>query len=761
MHGFEPKAGRFALRALLALAVSSSALAQGTKPSADPPPPIQIQSATATSPEAPLYGRVEIEIALTATFDNPFDPNQIAVDAEVTAPSGSTYTQPGFFYRPFTRNLANGREALAPAGNPSWRVRLALTEVGQHKVVITAKDKTGTAKSNEILVTATQAASHGFIKASERDFHFFEYSDGAPFFTIGATLQAHNGLVDLETWIPKLQSSGGNTARLILGPENMPFAITTKGSGAAKMDLANSWRLDQAMDLMEKSNISPILCLDNFNQLRQRDYDPRWPTNPFNKDNGGPLNTDTEFWKNPIAGKLYNDKLRYMIARYGAYANLLGWELWRDIDLVHGYDPDLVRPWIEKRTQFIKGLDPYGHLVTISYADPLGERSIDHLPGIDFVQSHVYNFPDLVPPTTLQQYRKAGYGKPHIVTEVSADASSDKSKLDTNGLQIHDPMWSSIASGAAGAAMPWWWDTYVFPKRMYNRFGALANFVKGIDWPGQNFRPATPVFRFQAPPKEPIYRDLMIENGPVSFGNTEYNLPRHVRIYPKGVEYGLPVSGILHGQRLHPSKFNPVRFTIDTKRSTQFDLIVGDVSGLGGASIQIKLDGEVVMGLDLADPDGLSNDEVITKYRGTYSLKIPAGHHELIVADVGNDWVKANFRFRDLLPRTSPPLVGFCLAGDTTTIAWVRHADRTWDRIESQKRSVLPCPPSTMTIQGIIAGAWRADLWDTWTGKLIKTIRVTVGSDGMGVINLPEISADIAVKLTKIAAKPAKPAKKQ
>jgi hypothetical protein len=740
---------RAAKPALLAFLLTAAAASYPqTKPNTPPQTnPIQIVSATPNATEAPVFGRIDIAIDLQATFSNPYDPSQVTLDAHITPPTGTAYDLPGFYQE---------------SPQTPWHIRLALTEPGVTKVVISAKDKTGTSQSKEIDLTATAATNHGFVKASERDFHFFELTDGAVFFPIGATLQVHK-IDDLQTWLPALTSSGANTARIMLGPDNSPFALNTKQSGATKIDQHNAVQLDQALDLMDKQGIHSILVLDNFNELRQRDYDPHWTTNPYNRDNGGPLNTDTEFWKSDAADILYLAKLRYVVARYSAYTNILGWELWRDIDLVHGYDPEVIRPWMDRHTQLLKAMDPYAHLVTVSYADPIGERSIDHLPGIDFVQSHVYNSSDLVPPTTLQQYRKAGYGKPHIVTEVAADFAADHGKQDTNGLQVHDPLWASICSGAAGAAMPWWWDSYVFPKRMYNRFTPVANFVKGIDWPSQNFRPTSPVFRYQTPPTEPIYHDLLLDNGPVSFGNTEYNLPRHVRIWPTYVQYGLPVSGVLQGEKLHQSKFNPVTFTMDIKRSTQFDLIVGDVSGLGGASIQIKLDGEVVMGLDLADPNGLQDDTVITKYRGTYSLHIPAGHHELVVADVGNDWVMASYRFRDLFPRKTPPLIGYCLAGDSVAVAWVRNADRTWDRMENQKRSVTTCPVSTMILQNLIVGSWRAELWDTWTGKVLKTIKVTVGSDGMGAVNLPEIQADIAVKLTKTTAavKPKVPAKKQ
>ncbi len=750
--------GAFKTTLLAAILIATLAQAQTTKHTEPEPKPIQITAATPSTTQAPLYGRIQIQVDLQATYQNPFSPVQITLDAQVTPPSGKTYTVPGFYYQPFTRDLDGKGETLKPAGQPTWQIRLALLEKGVNKVVITAKDKTGTATTKEIDLTATDSKSHGFVLTSPRDFHYFEFTDGAPFFPIGATLQSHQGLIDIETWLPALTASGGNAARLFLAPENSPFALVTKASGAYKLDLANAWRLDQALDLMDKDNIHPILCLDTFNELRDRDLDPHWTKNPYNKDNGGPINTDKEFWTDPTIDRVYNAKLRYVVARYGAYENVVGWELWEDTDDIHSFDPDVLRDWIQRHGEILKSLDPYSHLVTTSFSRPLGDRAIDHLPEIDFTQTHIFNVPDLVAELTLQLSKKSGYGKPHLITEVAADRQTDKSNLDKNGLQVHDPAWASVAFGASGVAMPWWWDASVFPKRTYNRFNAIAAFTKGIDWPGQHFRTATPSFAFQAPLSTPIYKDLLIDRGPVSFGDTEFNLPRHVRFRPGGVAYGLPVSGVLQGGRLHPSKFNPIDFDMDLRRATQFDLMIGDVSGVGGANVQVKLDGDVVLGLDMPDPDGLDNDDNITKYHGTYSLHIPSGHHHLVVADVGNDWVMAGYRFRDVFERTSPPLLGYAVLGDTRALAWVRHADRSWDRIEVQKRPVQTCPATFMTLQGLLPGSWRLELWDTWAGKITKSTRITVGSDGVATVNLPEIDADLAVKLIKLTAAPKKKA---
>lgn len=42
-------------------------------------------------------GRVDIRIILVATYDSPFDPDEIAVDALVRAPPGAEMTVPAFF----------------------------------------------------------------------------------------------------------------------------------------------------------------------------------------------------------------------------------------------------------------------------------------------------------------------------------------------------------------------------------------------------------------------------------------------------------------------------------------------------------------------------------------------------------------------------------------------------------------------------------------------------------------------------------------
>jgi len=67
----------------------------------------------------PVRGElVEFTVSVSATYDNPFDPDDVMVDAQITGPSGKMLVVPAFFHRDFRRESRNGREALTPMATP-------------------------------------------------------------------------------------------------------------------------------------------------------------------------------------------------------------------------------------------------------------------------------------------------------------------------------------------------------------------------------------------------------------------------------------------------------------------------------------------------------------------------------------------------------------------------------------------------------------------------------------------------------------------
>jgi hypothetical protein len=70
-----------------------------------------------------VFERVEISVTGVPAAANPFDPESIALDLEVTQPSDQRLRVPGYFQREFERRLDGTREALTPSGEGSWRLR--------------------------------------------------------------------------------------------------------------------------------------------------------------------------------------------------------------------------------------------------------------------------------------------------------------------------------------------------------------------------------------------------------------------------------------------------------------------------------------------------------------------------------------------------------------------------------------------------------------------------------------------------------------
>lgn len=718
--------------------------------------PLEIRKVALSAPTVPRYGRLELTVDLSATFDNPFDPEDIAVDARVRMPSGQTLSVPGFWYRPYDRVLKGGREVFTAAGEPSWRIRFAPVEVGAHTLTVTVRTHSGSTESKPVQFTATAADAPGFLRISQRDRRYFAFDDGRAFFPLGANVcwGGGGGTFDYDTWFSRYADAGCNYARLWLSPHWTTFALERpgkrqEGHGMGQFDLANAWRLDHVLELATQRGLWLKLCIDSFNILREKTGYPQWENTPHNAAMGGPLQRPTDFWTNPAMEKFYRDKLRYLVARYGAFTHVFAWEFWNEVDIVTGYQTEPVRAWHERMARTLRALDPYRHLITTSFANTRGDPEIDRLPELDYVQSHHYGSPDLCLTIAQAQARKAAFGKPHYFGEIGADAGGARGKDDPMGLQIHDPIWVSVVTGGAGCAQPWWWDSVIQPNNLYPLFTSLAKLTAGIDWPAENFQTNALRVDWQTKPEPPPRQDLNLEAGPASWDKSEFNQPRTVRITRAGAQGQLPLAGIQHGLGGHRDKHNPVTFEIDLPWPTRFDVLAGDVSGYGGAALKLMLDGQVALTKDFADPDGSKDTKTLTQYTGAYGVDVPAGRHKVIVENTGRDWFMASYRFRNAVEAAGPPVLAWGLAGRTTALVWARVEGRTWQRVCALKETISPAPPTMLTLSGLSAGRWQAEVWDTWAGVIQARREVIVSGSGNGQVRLPQMERDLAVRLRK------------
>jgi hypothetical protein len=116
-------------RCVLFLAVAGLLLACGRATVATTP------SVTApTSVET--WHRVEFQIAGVPSVANPFDPEQIRLDATLVAPSGRTLTIPAFWTEDYRYNLIAGEEYHEKLGTQGWRLRFTPEEVGEYRLSV-------------------------------------------------------------------------------------------------------------------------------------------------------------------------------------------------------------------------------------------------------------------------------------------------------------------------------------------------------------------------------------------------------------------------------------------------------------------------------------------------------------------------------------------------------------------------------------------------------------------------------------------------
>jgi hypothetical protein len=693
------------------------------------------------------------DLDLDATFDNPFDDSDINVRIIVENDKGRSFDVPGYFAVDGSRQLVEGKERIKLATTGRWKARVTFQEPGEYTLSAIVRDRSGTSITNSLKIQAKPSTTSGFIRVSETDKRFFQTTTGKSFYPIGANVcwGGDQGTFNYDRWLDQYAAQGVNFIRLWLSPLWNGFSLelpgrSSEGKGLGVYSQENLWRLDYVMNLARSKGIRVKLCIDSFNVIRDKDGNNNWEDSPHSIANGGVLHSPSEFWESPSMDRIFMQKLRYLVARYGADPTVFAWEFWNEADLSRDFPETLAKDWHQRMATALKKMDPYKHLITTSFADSMGKKEVDLLNELDFIQTHNYSAPDVISQVAIQQSRKGSWGKPHYVGEIGADWAGPRAEDDPTGIQIHDPLWISVCIGSSGAAMPWWWDNYIDPKNLYPLFGSVVRFTDGIQWHEQGFRQTQPKFSWRTPPTKPLTRDLLLSGGPTEWQPSPYNQPRTVKVSGEGFSGQTPVAGILHGKENHPEWHNPVTFQTSFTKPTSLDILVDGVSGYGGAQLAIDLNGSRYLTRDFADPDGNQNTQTITQFNGIYKVTIPAGKQVVKVSNLGKDWMTLSYRFKDSGVRNGPPLISWATVGDQVALAWVRVEDRTWRRLCVLKEVVPPSAPANFTLPGLASGNWTVQLWDTWKGEVKHEFVIRVGLDGFLKLPLPVIETDLAIK---------------
>jgi len=699
------------------------------------------------------YGRFEAVLDLSATYDNPFDPGDIDVSAEFSGPGGRTWTVPGYFDRPYERRLEGDAEQLTRLEGDTFRIRFCPPETGTYRFRVRVRDRSGTVESAERTLECTPSDSEGFVRRA-KDPLYFAFDSGRGYFALGMNVcwPGPKGTFDYDRWFTKMADAGCNYARLWLGPFDL-FALerAPEGNGAlgaGRHDLTSTWALDYVLSLAEERGIYLMLCIDSFNSLRASDPYPYWSGCPYNLANGGPCARPEEFFINDRARELFRWRLRHLVARYAHSTHVLSWEFWNEVDIIERYVPDEVKAWHQEMARYLREIDPYDHLITTSFANSNGDPEIDALPEMDYVQTHNYGSLDTAEGLLGYTRRKIErFGKPHIVGEFGTGAMAEGNGADTDGIHLHDGIWSTSLAQSAGCAQLWWWDNYVEPRDLYYHFAALSRFLEDVDFANEGLVPieiGAMRYRAGAPAEEPT--SLALTGASPSWGPDPANEPRTHTVARDGtVTDADTVPGIIHGTANHPDLHNPVTFMVDYPRDGRFIVHVRGTSGHGGARLVIRLDGEEVLVKELPDKGDPERFGTVDDHNGPYPIDVPAGEHEIVVDNTGRDWFYVEYEFTDYAVPTAPRLHAVGLHNDRRALVWIRNRLHTWYQ-KLRQRPWGTVAPSEIELRGLADGAYRIEWWDAYAGKPVREERATCegGSLWLGV---DALETDCAARL--------------
>lgn len=367
-----------------------------------------------------------------------------------------------------------------------------------------------------------QPSKNSFIRVSEANPRYFEYSDGSPYIPIGTNLCILRGtdekgkayllddesaLKKLEFYFQKLSENGGNYARIWLGMP--PFDLETEKQG--NFDLARVENMKMALALAEKYNIRLKLCFEHFRTLEPRvPYafgvvgfgKPIYKTNPPTKIG--------EFMTGDIGQKYYVARCAEYSRYFSETPYVFAWELWNEVNCV----PNSLE-WTKRLLPPVHKLFPNRLVVQSlgSFDGPWAQTVYDQMaeiPDNDFIQVHRYLDPGakldvchgpmdvLAADCVKRMYGKAADGKaikPIIATELGAVEANHAgpSKLyeqDKEGILFHDILFAPFFAGAAGSGHCWHWNVYLEKNDLWYHVGRFSKAIAGVNPITEQFAPS-------------------------------------------------------------------------------------------------------------------------------------------------------------------------------------------------------------------------------------------------------------------------------
>jgi hypothetical protein len=382
------------------------------------------------------YGVYELEVAVDADYDNPFDQREVALDATFVAPDGSTWAIPGFW-----------------DGEESWRVRFTPSQVGGWTYQVAVRDSSGTSQPLEGSFEVSSSDRHGWLRVgSDVDPsyspRYLAWSDGTPWYGRGhADLDMALGGPDPAGGLRAFSEMEENGENYVMWWPSWGNNFTSQAYddyADAQMSIID-YALEQAVD----QGATVVFTIWTHQYLRTNLHpwgDALWPQNGFSQ------LTDIEgFFVDEESLAWQTNYYRYIIARWAHSPAVAMWQTITEIDGTEAYEQ--TDPWHEFVNTYFVEHDTYRHPTTATMSGavdwPRGHEAMD------VAQVHLYDFLESPPLETAERFAFwtrlmwDRVEKPNWVGEYGWRGQQWYPEM------MHHSNWASLAAGAAMTPIEW------------------------------------------------------------------------------------------------------------------------------------------------------------------------------------------------------------------------------------------------------------------------------------------------------------------
>jgi hypothetical protein len=440
-----------------------------------------------------LYQKFELRVNAEARFNNPYDPDEVALVAEFTAPSGKVWKIDGFFNPTDWETL--------------WMVRFAPDETGAWRYVLRLKDREGEKSGGEGSFQAVASGQPGWVGIAPNG-RYLRHSDGSPFYGVGLWYndsyeEGEGGEITPEG-LDQLKNRGCNFISFF------PTPIETRGTGAGRYEQARCARMDRLFEMCESRGIRISWNLWFHSYISETVWgggNARWGSNPYRE-----VCAAKDFFNSAEAWRYSERLLRYTLARWGYSSSLFLWFVVDEIDGTDGWvngDTLAAEAWCLKVHKWLKDNDPWGRPTTGTQCGAFprywsGGYRIFDIPAREIYEAQRWPMPagavidgkeehplraSLLNYTGQTACLWAEFGKPVILGECGWAHTYYEPSQPGYLAMYHNALWGGLVNGLC--CTPFWWafSDYINDNVVTNQLQAFARFVEGLDLTGDSPAP--------------------------------------------------------------------------------------------------------------------------------------------------------------------------------------------------------------------------------------------------------------------------------